>query len=44
MSRLWTYAWKSSDGTRHEDTMEAATKDAVFTALRERGIKAIRVD
>lgn len=44
MSRLWTYAWKSSDGTRHEDTMEAATKEAVFTALRERGIKAIRVD
>ena len=44
MSRLWTYAWKSSDGTRHEDTMEAATKEAVFTALRERGIKAIRGD
>ena len=44
MSRLWTYAWKSSDGTRHEDTMEAENKEAVFTALRERGIKAIRVD
>ena len=39
----YTYAFKTSDGARHEAAMEAASREAVFTALRERGIKAIKV-
>jgi len=39
----YTYAYKTSDGTRHEATMEAPSRDAVFAALRERGIRAIKV-
>ena len=39
----YTYAYKTSDGTRHEATMDAESREAVFAALRERGIKAIKV-
>ena len=39
----YTYAYKSSDGTRHEASMDAESREAVFAALRERGIKAIKV-
>ena len=39
----YTYAYKSSDGTRHEAAMEAASREAVFAALRAKGIKAIKV-
>ena len=39
----YTYAYKTSDGTRHEAAMEAESRDAVFAALRARGIKAIKV-
>ena len=39
----YTYAYKTSDGTRHEDSMEASSRDAVFKALRVKGIKAIKV-
>lgn len=43
MTLLWSYTWKSSDGTRHEETMEAPSKERVFEILRTRGIKAIKV-
>lgn len=39
----YTYAYKTSDGTRHEATMEAESREAVFAALRAKGIKAIKV-
>ena len=39
----YTYAYKTSDGTRHEATMDAASRDAVFQALRTQGIRAIKV-
>ena len=39
----YTYAYKTSDGTRHEATMNAASRDEVFAALRKQGIKAIKV-
>ena len=39
----YTYAYKTSDGTRHEATMDAESREAVFAALRGRGIKAIKV-
>ena len=37
------YAYKSSDGVRHEDSMNASSREEVFTVLRGRGIKAIKV-
>ena len=37
------YAYKTSDGVRHEDSMNASSREEVFTALRARGIKAIKV-
>ena len=37
------YTYRSSDGVRHEERMDAANRDTVFVALRERGIKAIKV-
>lgn len=43
MSRF-SYAWKSSDGVRHVDETDAASKEEVFAALRARGIKAIKVE
>jgi len=39
----YTYAYKTSDGMRHEATMNAASRDEVFAALRKQGIKAIKV-
>ncbi len=39
----YTYAYKTSDGVRHEATMKAASRDEVFIELRKRGIKAIKV-
>ena len=39
----YTYAYKMSDGTRHEESMEAPSREFVFKALREKGIKAIKV-
>ena len=39
----YTYAYKTSDGVRHEDAMEADSREEVFIRLRERGIRAIKV-
>ena len=39
----YVYAYKSSDGSRHEGQMTAASRDEVFAALRAKGIKAIKV-
>ena len=39
----YTYAYKTSDGIRHEDSMNAASREEVFAELRKRGIKAIKV-
>ena len=39
----YTYAYKSSDGTRHEATMDADSRDEVFEVLRGRGIRPIKV-
>ena len=39
----YTYAYKTSDGTRHEAMMVAKSRDDVFAELRKRGIKAIKV-
>ena len=39
----YTYAYKTSDGTRHEAAMEAESRDEVFEVLRGRGIRPIKV-
>lgn len=39
----YRYAYKTSDGMRHEAAMEASTREEVFAALRARGIKPIKV-
>ena len=39
----YTYAYKESNGTRHEATMVAASRDEVFRELRKQGIRAIKV-
>jgi len=39
----YTYAYKTPDGIRHEATMEAPSREAVFSALRGRGIRPIKV-
>ena len=39
----YTYAYKTSDGIRHEDSMNAASREEVFAELRKQGIKAIKV-
>ena len=39
----YTYAYKTSDGVRHEAAMEAESRDAVFAALRAKGIRPIKV-
>ena len=39
----YTYAYKTSDGVRHEAAMEAASREEVFEALRAKGIRAIKV-
>ena len=35
----YTYAYKDSEGRRHEESMDAASREAVFEALRARGVK-----
>ena len=37
----YTYAYKTSDGVRHEESMNAASREEVFAELRKRGIKAM---
>ena len=37
------YSYKTSDGVRHEGTFEAKSNDAVFAALREKGIRPMKV-
>ena len=39
----YTYAYKTSDGIRHEDSMSASSREEVFETLRAKGIKAIKV-
>ena len=39
----YTYAYKTADGARHEETMEAASREAAFETLRARGIRPIKV-
>ena len=39
----FTYAYKTSDGVRHEDELSASSREEVFAVLRARGIKAIKV-
>ena len=39
----YTYAYKTPDGIRHEDSMIASSREEVFEALRAKGIKAIKV-
>lgn len=39
----YTYAYKTSDGVRHEAVMNAASREEVFSELRKQGIKAIKV-
>lgn len=39
----YVYAYKTSDGLRHEDAMDASSREEVFAALRAKGIKAIKV-
>ena len=40
----FTYYWKTPDNVRHEDVIEAADRGAAFAALRERGIRPIKVE
>ena len=39
----YIYAYKTSDGTRHQSSMNADSREEVFISLRARGIKAIKV-
>lgn len=39
----YTYAYKTPDGVRHEASMNASSREEVFTELRKQGIKAIKV-
>ena len=39
----YTYAYKTSDGVRHEDSLDANGRDEVFEVLRRRGIRPIKV-
>ena len=39
----YTYAYKTSDGARHEASIEAESREAVFEQLRKRGIRPIKV-
>lgn len=39
----YTYAYKTSDGTRHEASMDAPSREFVFESLRKQGIRAIKV-
>ena len=44
MTVRFRYSWKSSDGSRHVDEISAKSKEDAFALLRERGIKAIKVE
>jgi hypothetical protein len=37
----YTYAYKTSDGVRHEESMNAASREDVFAELRNLGIKTV---
>ncbi len=39
----YTYAYKDSEGKRHEDSIDAASRDDAFGALRAKGIRPIKV-
>lgn len=39
----YTFAYKTSDGVRHEDSLDAESRDEVFQLLRGRGIRPIKV-
>jgi len=39
----YTYAYKTSDGLRHEGAVDAPSRDAAFAALRAQGIRPIKV-
>lgn len=39
----YAYAYKTSDGTRHEEAVDAPSREAAFAALRKRGIRPIKV-
>lgn len=39
----YTYAYKTPDGIRHEASMNASSREEVFSTLRKQGIKAIKV-
>ena len=39
----YSYVYKTSDGTRHVDSIESETRDAAFAALRAGGIRPIKV-
>ena len=39
----YTYAYKTSDGTRHEASIEANSRDAAFELIRAQGIRPIKV-
>ena len=39
----YTFAYKTSDGVRHEDSLNAESRDEVFQVLRGRGIRPIKV-
>lgn len=39
----YMYAYKSSDGVRHEETIEAESRESVFETLRAQGIRPIKV-
>ena len=39
----YTYAYRDSEGQRHEDSIEGASRDAVFATLRQQGIRPIKV-
>lgn len=41
--RTWSYTYKTSDGIRHEAVIEAETMDGVYGALKEKGIRPIKV-
>lgn len=39
----YEYAYKTPDGVRHVEEMEAASREAVFESLCAKGIKTIKV-
>ena len=39
----YTFAYKTPDGVRHEDSLDANSRDEVFQSLRGRGIRPIKV-